>query len=166
MVGIALAGDSSQVMRLTHDLSQRFPKDTLVQSEYLPMIHAANVLGRGNASREADKAIETLVTAAPYGLGADAALYPAYLRGEAYLAAHQGGAAAAELQKILDHPGVVVNEPSARLAPLGLGRVYALEAGVGAGLVPALSPSGTVPAQAGRPQGAPLANVRFVFLRT
>ena len=55
------------------------------------------------------------------------ALYPAYLRAEARLAAHQGAAATAEFQKILDHPGVV-SEPIGALAHLGLGRAYALEA--------------------------------------
>lgn len=53
-------------------------------------------------------------------------LYPIYVRGEAYLAAHQGGSAAAAFQKILDHPGVVVNEPIGALAHLGLGRAYTL----------------------------------------
>jgi Flp pilus assembly protein TadD len=53
-------------------------------------------------------------------------LCPEYLRGLAYVAAHQSSAAAAEFQKILDHPGVVQNEPTAALAHLGLGRAYAL----------------------------------------
>jgi hypothetical protein len=44
-----------------------------------------------------------------------------------HLAAHQGTAAATEFQKILDHPGVVLNEPVGALAHLGLGRAYALE---------------------------------------
>jgi len=39
------------------------------------------------------------------------ALYPVYVRGEAYLAAHEGRQAAAESQKILEHPGIVLNEP-------------------------------------------------------
>jgi hypothetical protein len=43
--------------------------------------------------------------------------------------AHQGAAATAEFQKILDHPGVVGNEIIGALAHLGLGRAYALEAG-------------------------------------
>jgi eukaryotic-like serine/threonine-protein kinase len=54
------------------------------------------------------------------------ALYPAYLLGEAYVAAHQGSAAAAESQKILDHPGVVVNGPIGALTHLGLVRAYEL----------------------------------------
>jgi Tfp pilus assembly protein PilF len=53
-------------------------------------------------------------------------LYPVYLRGLAYLAAKQGTAAADEFQKILDHPGVVRNEPIGALAHLGLGRACVL----------------------------------------
>jgi len=58
------------------------------------------------------------------------ALYPVYLRGQAYLTGHEGAAAAAEFQEILDHPGVVLNEPIGALAHLGLGRAYALQAGI------------------------------------
>ena len=54
--------------------------------------------------------------------------YPIYVRGEAYLAGGQGNEAAAEFQKILDHPGVVLNGLIGALAHLGLGRAYALEA--------------------------------------
>jgi Tfp pilus assembly protein PilF len=53
-------------------------------------------------------------------------LYPAYVRGLAYLAAHQGRDAAAEFQKILDHRGIVVCDPIGALAHLQLGRAYAL----------------------------------------
>ena len=74
-------------------------------------------------------------------------LDPVYLRGEAYVAARQGEAAAREFQKILDHRGIVVNSPLGALAHLGLGRAYALEAGAG---------EGSQTAVAGRPQGAPL----------
>jgi hypothetical protein len=55
------------------------------------------------------------------------ALYPVYVRGEAYLAAHQGKEAAAEFQKILDHRGIVVNEPIGALAHLQFGRAYAMQ---------------------------------------
>jgi len=54
-------------------------------------------------------------------------LYPAYVRGEAYLAAHQGNGAAAEFQKILDHRGIVWNSPIGALAHLQLGRAYAMQ---------------------------------------
>jgi hypothetical protein len=49
------------------------------------------------------------------------------VRGEAYRAAHQGREAAVEFQKILDHRGVVVNEPIGALAYLGLARAYVLQ---------------------------------------
>jgi tetratricopeptide (TPR) repeat protein len=55
------------------------------------------------------------------------ALYPVYVRGEAYLALSQGGEAAVEFQKILDHRGIVLNSPIGALAHLQLGRAYAME---------------------------------------
>ena len=54
-------------------------------------------------------------------------MYPVYVRGEAYLAAHQGKEAAAEFQRILDHRGIVLNEPIGALAHLQLGRAYSLQ---------------------------------------
>ena len=126
-LALALAGDSSRATELGDDVAKRFPQDTVVQLEYLPMIHAALALRGGDAG----KAISALEAAAPYELGElnDAftfGMYPVYLRGEAYLAAKQGTAAAGEFQKILDHEGVVGNEPIGALAHLGLGRAYAL----------------------------------------
>ena len=119
-IALALAGDSAQAMRLADDLAKRFPEDTIVQSDYLPMIHGAAALQGGNAP----KAVETLVPATPYELGQ--ALWPAYIRGGAYLKLGQGSAAAVEFQKIVDHPGAVQNDPVGALAHLGLGRAYAL----------------------------------------
>ena len=68
----------------------------------------------------------------PYELGSPTTydwttLYPVYVRGQAHLAAHQATAAAAEFQKIIDHPGIVVNEPIGALAHLQLGRAYAMQ---------------------------------------
>ena len=54
-------------------------------------------------------------------------LYPPYVRGQAYLAAHQGTEAAVEFQKILDHRGIVQNSPVGVVAHLGLARAYALK---------------------------------------
>lgn len=123
-IALALAGDSGQAARLAGDLAKRFPDDTIMQTQYLPMIRAATAL----AARNAESAIQALAPAAPYELGqnrASMSLGPIYFRGQAYLAAKQGASAAAEFQKILDHPGVVVNGPIGALAHLGLGRAYA-----------------------------------------
>jgi eukaryotic-like serine/threonine-protein kinase len=129
-IAFASTGNSAEATRLSNDLAKRFPKDTVVQFNYLPSIQAAVALERASP-RDADKAIQALATAAVYELGQTArvlsfAAYPVYFRGEAYLAAHRGAAAAAEFQKILEHSGVVLNEPIGSLARLGLARAYAL----------------------------------------
>ena len=79
----------------------------------------------------AGNSISALTTTTPYELGGAAQtvnflLYPIYVRGEAFLTAHQGTAAATEFQRILDHPGLVLNEPIGAPAHLELGRAYAL----------------------------------------
>jgi Flp pilus assembly protein TadD len=130
-IALGLGGDLSESLRLADELSQRFPRDTIVQTEYLPMIRAARLLGGRKVSREkAGEAVEALAVAAPYEQGdpsqtLDFAFYPAYLRGEAYLAARQAPAAVAEFRKIIERPGIVLNEPIGSLAHLGLARSLA-----------------------------------------
>jgi predicted Zn-dependent protease/predicted Ser/Thr protein kinase len=128
-LALAMAGDAARAQALAEDLAKRFPEDTLVQFNYLPTLYAQLALSRNDAA----KAIEALQAAAPYELGDPTeaftflSLYPVYVRGEAYLAGHQEtGAAAAEFQKILDHRGVVFNEPIGALARVSLGRAYAM----------------------------------------
>jgi tetratricopeptide (TPR) repeat protein len=126
-LALALAGDAARARPLADDLANRFPEDTIVQFNYLPRIHAQLALIRNDSS----KAIEALQAAAPYELGSPSspsALYPVYVRGEAYLAGHRGVEAAAEFQKIQDHRGLVGNEPIGALAHLGLARAYTLQA--------------------------------------
>src|SRR5438874_2501125 len=113
-----------------NDLAKRFPEDTDVQFNYLPTLRAKIALLHSNPQQ----AIDMVAVAAPYELGLPAYgfynwpnLYPVYVRGEAYLAAHQGREAAAEFQKILDHRGIVLNEPIGALAHLQLGRAYAMQ---------------------------------------
>jgi len=166
---MGLAGDSPRPLRLANDLGRRFPKDTYVQSEWLPMIHAAAILGGSKACKNSEKAIEPLVAAASYELAQNAAnlnfdFYPVYLRGEAYLTAQQGAAAAAEFQKILDHPCIVVNEPIGALAHLGLGRAYALEAGVGGTAVASMrNPVGPTTGGTAVPRPVALAKARTAY---
>jgi tetratricopeptide (TPR) repeat protein len=126
-IAFALAGDMADANRAIEDLTKRFPQDTVVQTRYLPMARSALALNSGNAQA----ALEALTAAAPYELGHTNedftfAVYPVYFRGQAYLAEQNGDAAAAEFQKILDHAGVVGNEPIGALAHLGLGRAYSL----------------------------------------
>jgi hypothetical protein len=132
-LGLAFTGDAvalTQGEQLADDLAKRFPQDTPVQSICLPAIRGQLALGRNDPQ----KTIELLQTASAYELGYPGTdtfshnLYPVYVRGQAYLAAHQGEQAASEFQRILDHRGVVSNEPIASLAYLGLARAFALEA--------------------------------------
>jgi predicted Zn-dependent protease len=98
----------------------------LVQFDYVPVARAQLALDRKDPS----KAIQALQATAPYELGdmdRGNTGYPIFFRGQAYLAAHQGAAAAAEFQKILDHTGLILNDPIAALARLGLARACAAE---------------------------------------
>jgi eukaryotic-like serine/threonine-protein kinase len=122
-LAFASARDVNRTRTLANDLAKRFPEDTIVLFNYLPTIHAELALN-GNDST---KAIEILQAAVPYELGTGASLYPVYVRGEAYLAAHQGSEAAVEFQKILDHRGIVLNDPIGALAHLGLARACTMQ---------------------------------------
>jgi serine/threonine protein kinase len=118
---LALAGDAARAQGVADDLAKRFPEDSSLQSNCLPMIHAQLALNRNAPS----KAIDLVQAATLYELGMG--LRAVYVRGEAYLAAHQGAKAAAEFQKILDHPWLVGNNPIGALAHLQAGRAYAMQ---------------------------------------
>ncbi|HLK67469.1 MAG TPA: winged helix-turn-helix domain-containing protein [Bryobacteraceae bacterium] len=120
---LGLAGDRAQAAQLASSLAREFPENTFVQFTCVPAIQAAAAL-----RNDPRRALETLSVSARYELGQNALLrlVPVYLRGEAYLGTRQGVAAAAEFQKIIDHRGLVANEPIGSLAYLGLGRASAL----------------------------------------
>ena len=127
---LAYAGDDGRAQALTEELDKRFPEDTIVQFNYLPTLRAKLALNRGRAS----EALKGLRAATPFELGQTTsstytwtALYPVFVRGEAYLAAHQGNEASAEFQKILENRGIVLNSPIGALAHVGLARAYALQ---------------------------------------
>jgi eukaryotic-like serine/threonine-protein kinase len=125
-LALAISGDSSRAQELADDSERRFPEDTVVRGSYVPVLRARIALNQGDPA----KAIEILEVSAPYEMGVSrllfGALYPVYVRGEAYLAAHQGGEAVIEFQKILDHRGIVGSDPIGALAHLQLGRALVL----------------------------------------
>jgi len=129
-LAFAMAGDTARAESLAQDLGKRFPLDTQIQSLWLPAIHAQLALDKKNPAA----AVSALQAASPIELGSIyfvnniSCLYPVYVRGEAYLAAGQGSAAAAEFQKILDHNGIVWNCWTGALAHLGVARANALQA--------------------------------------
>jgi serine/threonine protein kinase/tetratricopeptide (TPR) repeat protein len=129
-LAFAMAGDTARAASLAQDLGRRYPLDTQMQSLWLPAIRAQLALDRKNPA----PALNTLQAASAIELGQIAfvsnlsCLYPTYVRGEAYLAAGQGSAAAAEFQKILDHSGIVWNCWTGALAHLGVARANTLQA--------------------------------------
>ncbi len=130
MAALALArtGDTPTAEKLAAGLDKTYPLDTLVQRYWLPTIRAAVALQR----KDPNRAVELLQETSAIELGQpttfNVSLFPAYLRGEAYLMLHDGNAAAAEFQKFVDHRGVVGNFSWGALARLGLARAYALDA--------------------------------------
>jgi hypothetical protein len=124
-LALAFAGDDARAEALARQLARKYPEDTLAQFNYLPALRGKLALNRRNAP----EALAILRAATPYELGVTTfsdldwtAMYPVYVRGEAYLAAHQGREAAAEFRKIIDHPGIVLNYPIGPMARLQLAR--------------------------------------------
>lgn len=124
-VCMARMGDLKEAEKLIDFMDKDWPKGTYIQKYWLPLIR-----GMIDLRRQASKAVDDLGPetplefAAPSALPA-AALYPAYVRGQAYLAMGDGQKAAAEFQKLIDHRGMVFNYPLGALSRLGLARAYA-----------------------------------------
>ena len=128
-LALAMAGDAARAESLAQDLGRRFPLDTQIQSIWLPTIQAQLMLDRKNPAGALNRlqAASSIESGASVFLVNLSCVHPVYVRGEAYLAAGQGGAAAEEFQKILDHSGIVWNCSTGAVAHLGLARAYALE---------------------------------------
>jgi serine/threonine protein kinase/tetratricopeptide (TPR) repeat protein len=129
-LAFAMAGDTARAESLAQDLGKRFPLGTQMHLLWLPAIQAQLALDKKNLAL----AMNAPQPASPLELGNISfvnnlsCFYPIYIRGEAYLATGQGGAAAAEFRKILDHNGMVWNCWTGALARLGVARANALQA--------------------------------------
>ena len=135
-LAFARSGDSAKAQQLADKLDRESPLDTMIQGYWLPTIRASIALAGGDGK----KAVELLRAASPYELGQPpqfqfSTMYPIYVRGQAFLKQGLGQQAAVEFQKILDHPGLVVNFPLGTLARLELGRARALGGDKGAAKV-------------------------------
>ncbi len=134
-LALAICGDAIQAGKLADEMVRRFPEDSFFKTSWLPMVQAALSLHR----RDPDSAAEQLQDARRAELGTNAALWPAYLRGLAYLNQGAADVARLEFQKVLDNKGVLVPKdfnPAALtlypLAHLGQARAAARSNDVGA----------------------------------
>ena len=126
----AMAGDAARARSLAKDLGEHFPLDTQIQSLWLPAIDGQLAVGSKNpaVALNAPQPSSAIELGQIQFIVNISCLYPVYVRGEAYLTAGQGNAAATEFQKILDDSGLVWNCWTGALARLGVARGNALEA--------------------------------------
>ncbi|MGH9200824.1 MAG: hypothetical protein ACRD2A_06275 [Vicinamibacterales bacterium] len=125
----ALAGETSRAESLANDLERQFPRDTLVRFTYVPTLRGLVAVG----PNEPAKAVELLQSNVQYERAVPAtafnfhfgSLYPVYVRAQAYAAGGQHQQAAAELQKILDHPGLMLGDSASARARLEKARALA-----------------------------------------
>jgi len=129
---LALLGASAQAPNIAAELEELYPEDTSVQFSYLPALRGLEALNQGDPA----KALEMTQASAPYDLAVPGtayftgasffgALYPVYVRGLAYSRMGRHREAAAEFKKILDHPGITLNDPIGPMARLQLARALA-----------------------------------------
>jgi tetratricopeptide (TPR) repeat protein len=126
---LALAGDTAKPQSIAENLAKSYPEDTTIRSNYLPTLHAQVALNRGDSAAaikdlQLTSSQELMI---PDGPTLDLVMLPVFVRGKAYLKAHQGNEAAVEFQKILDRQGLLAFSPIRALASLYLARAYAMQ---------------------------------------
>jgi tetratricopeptide (TPR) repeat protein len=125
-LALARTGETAQSRTILEALQKSEPTNTYLKVYWFPVIEASIAM----AQQAPDRAVVALEPSLPYELGGPppggGTIYPAYVRGLAYLAQKNGPAAVAEFQKFLDHTGIVQNFLLGSLAHLQLGRAYAM----------------------------------------
>jgi len=125
-LALARSGETAQSETILEALQKSEPTNTYLKVYWFPVIEASIAM----AQQEPDRAVVALEPPLPYELGSPppgtSTMYPAYIRGLAYLSQKNGPSAAAEFQKFLDHPGIVLNFLLGSLARLQLARAYAV----------------------------------------
>jgi len=127
-LALARTGDTTRARALIDELESKNPANTLVKFYWVPTLKASLEIHVGSPQA----AISLLQIAAPYELDELSNLsnmwtmYPVYIRGQAYLLAHLGTAAAAEFNKVLGHAGIVQNGILGALSRLQLARAEAM----------------------------------------
>jgi eukaryotic-like serine/threonine-protein kinase len=124
-MALARTGETTQSRTTLEALQKSEPTNTYLKVYWFPVIEASIAM----AQQAPDRAVIALEPALPYELGGPPpgiSMYPAYIRGLAYLAQKNGPAAAAEFQKFVDHPGIIQNSILGSLAHLQLARAYVI----------------------------------------
>jgi tetratricopeptide (TPR) repeat protein/tRNA A-37 threonylcarbamoyl transferase component Bud32 len=124
-LSLARSGRTEEANRLADEVSQEAPLDTLVQKYLVPTVRAAVKLQQHDPAA----AIDLLRGTIRYDLAVTQSfdyLYPAYIRGLAYLESGDGRSAAGEFQKLIDNPGLCLGHITGPLARLQLGRAQRL----------------------------------------
>jgi predicted Zn-dependent protease len=126
---LASTGELARSQVLLRDLEARFPQDTTVHISYLPALRGVIALAQGNtgealAQLEPALANEFALPAPAFFAGVGS-LYPAYVRGQTFLAAGRPAEAAVEFRKIISRPGLVMGDPVDAVARLQLARAFA-----------------------------------------
>jgi eukaryotic-like serine/threonine-protein kinase len=119
---LARTGAVDKAESIAKSLDQKFPAGTLVQNFQLPAIRAAIALERKQPAQAVEELKPALQYDLAWGMSQCQRLYPAYLRGIAYLQMGKGREASNEFQKIIDHPGIVGDCPTGPLSYLQLAR--------------------------------------------
>jgi DNA-binding winged helix-turn-helix (wHTH) protein len=118
---LARSGQTDEAGKLVDQVSAEMPEDTLIQHYFIPTIRAAIKVHEHDPAA----AIELLSGTEKYDLaftGLWDYVYPAYIRGQAYLQLGDGRSAATQFQKLIDNRGFTVRHVIGPLAWLQLGR--------------------------------------------
>ena len=129
-IALALGRDGVGAENLANEMRRRYPENLMMRRQRIPTIQALVALDRDHGANAIEVAESIPTEVVEFGPYQDADFFTAYVRGEAYLAAHRGAEARAEFQKILDHRGMIVNQPIGALAHLQIGRAYAMQGDV------------------------------------
>jgi eukaryotic-like serine/threonine-protein kinase len=119
---LSLCDAETEADKLIDELARRFPEATLTLRLQIPIARASLAVRRGETAR----ALEILEPLKPYDHSMTAEFWPAYLRGQAYLQAKDGRAAAAQFLSIIEHRGEQPTSPLFALAHVGLARAMAI----------------------------------------
>jgi Flp pilus assembly protein TadD len=124
-LSLALLGRTDEAASLADEVSRERPLDTTVQEYLVPTVRAAVKLQK----HDPDAAIDLLRGTVKYDLAYTDSfffLYPAYIRGLAYLESGDGRSAAGEFQKLIENPGLCWEFITGPLARLQLARAKKL----------------------------------------